>query len=102
MKRLPIRFSCALAALSFPVQAYADTNTYTYDALGRLVKVEVSGGPQNNVAASYSFDAADNRTNVTITGSQNSNGDNNGGAAATVRRMIATPLPGYFLLFIPN
>jgi hypothetical protein len=49
----------------------AETITYTYDAKGRLVKVERSGSVNNNVKAEYKHDKADNRTNVTVTGSPN-------------------------------
>jgi hypothetical protein len=44
----------------------AETVTYTYDARGRLVKVVRSGNVNNNVSASYSYDKADNRTNVNV------------------------------------
>jgi hypothetical protein len=43
-----------------------ETVTYTYDARGRLVKVVRTGGVNNNVSASYSYDKADNRTNVNV------------------------------------
>jgi YD repeat-containing protein len=44
----------------------SETITYTYDARGRLVKVERSGTVNNNVSASYVYDKADNRTNVNV------------------------------------
>jgi uncharacterized protein involved in exopolysaccharide biosynthesis len=49
----------------------AETITYTYDAKGRLVKVERSGSVNNGVKVEYKHDKADNRTNVTVTGSPN-------------------------------
>ena len=58
---------CALPA----VAGAAETITYTYDAKGRLVKVERAGSVNNNVKAEYTHDKADNRTNVTVTGSSN-------------------------------
>ena len=64
----------ALAALLISASGAAlaaETITYTYDAKGRLVKVERSGSVNNNVKAEYSLDKADNRTNVTVTGSAN-------------------------------
>jgi hypothetical protein len=49
----------------------AETITYTYDAKGRLVKVERSGNVNHGVKAEYKHDKADNRTSVTVTGSPN-------------------------------
>jgi hypothetical protein len=43
-----------------------ETIKYTYDARGRLVKVERSGTVNNNVSANYAYDKADNRTNVDV------------------------------------
>lgn len=52
-----------------PLQAWAaETITYTYDAKGRLVKVEHSGTVNNGVKAEYTHDKADNRKNVKVTG----------------------------------
>jgi fructose-specific phosphotransferase system component IIB len=45
----------------------SETITYTYDARGRLVKVERQGSVNNNVTAEYKYDKADNRTNVNVT-----------------------------------
>lgn len=53
------------ASMSVAADA-AETMTYTYDALGRLVKVSRSGTVNNGVNACYSQDKADNRTNVTV------------------------------------
>jgi hypothetical protein len=50
----------------------AETINYSYDAKGRLVKVERSGTVNNNVVTNYAFDKADNRTTKTTTGSPNS------------------------------
>ncbi len=49
----------------------AETVDYTYDAQGRLVKVERSGTVNNNVDTEYTFDHADNRTKEKTTGSPN-------------------------------
>ena len=51
---------CAAAAMA------TETITYTYDARGRLVRVVRTGSVNNNVSANYSYDKADNRTNVNI------------------------------------
>lgn len=49
----------------------AETIKYTYDAKGRLVKVERTGTINNGVTTTYTHDKADNRTNVKTTGSPN-------------------------------
>jgi len=56
---------------SFVVAASAsasETITYTYDALGRLTQVARSGAVNNGISESYSYDPANNRTNVTVSG----------------------------------
>jgi uncharacterized protein involved in exopolysaccharide biosynthesis len=64
---------CASLACGFGSAAAAtETIVYTYDAKGRLVKVERSGTVNNGVTTQYSHDHADNRINVTVTGSPNS------------------------------
>lgn len=46
-----------------------ETTNYTYDALGRLVAVDVDGGPADTSGAEYSYDDAGNRTSLsTATG----------------------------------
>jgi YD repeat-containing protein len=56
----------AIAAVAATAMA-SETITYTYDARGRLVKIQRSGSVNNNVRANYSYDKADNRTNVNVT-----------------------------------
>ncbi len=46
----------------------AETVTYTYDALGRLVKKVITGTVNNGVQVEYTHDAADNRSKVKVTG----------------------------------
>jgi YD repeat-containing protein len=46
----------------------AETIAYSYDSLGRLVRVEHSGSVNGGAKADYSYDSADNRTNVTVSG----------------------------------
>ncbi len=64
---LTLLFVAVAPALLFA----AETITYTYDAKGRLVKVERSGTVNNGVKADYTHDKANNRTNVTVSGSPN-------------------------------
>ncbi|PQA89216.1 hypothetical protein CW354_04565 [Marinicaulis flavus] len=49
----------------------SETVDYTYDAQGRLIKVERSGTVNNDVDTEYEYDDANNRTNETTTGSPN-------------------------------
>ncbi|MFC0590404.1 hypothetical protein ACFFF7_13390 [Novosphingobium aquiterrae] len=56
--------------LASPAHA-TETIKYTYDAKGRMVKVERTGTVNNGVTTNYSHDKADNRTNVKTTGSGN-------------------------------
>ena len=70
-KHARIGAAVLLAAVGPALVFAAETITYTYDAKGRLVKVERSGTVNNGVKAEYKHDKADNRTNVTVTGSPN-------------------------------
>ncbi|WP_228244146.1 hypothetical protein [Porphyrobacter sp. GA68] len=58
----------ALLSLSAPPAQASQTTTYTYDARGRLVKVERTGNPNSNARTEYRHDRAHNRTRVTTTG----------------------------------
>ena len=64
----PIMLFCLVAGSSTPFysSAASETVNYSYDAAGRLVKVDRSGAVGKGVSVSYSFDKADNRTNVTV------------------------------------
>ena len=53
-------------AIAAPAAA-SETITYQYDALGRLVQVTRTGTVNNGASATYSYDPANNRTNVTTT-----------------------------------
>lgn len=70
MKNVRIGAMIGIAAITgLAAAAFAsETVTYKYDARGRLVKVEHSGTINNGVVANYTFDKADNRTNVKVTG----------------------------------
>jgi YD repeat-containing protein len=64
--------AASIAACIGSAAAATETITYTYDAKGRLVKVERTGTVNNGVTTQYTHDKADNRSNVTVTGSPNS------------------------------
>ncbi|MEP3050460.1 MAG: hypothetical protein ABJP48_09655 [Erythrobacter sp.] len=51
-------------------QAQSSTEAYTYDALGRLIKVETSGGQNDDETRAICYDDAGNRTDYeAVTGS---------------------------------
>jgi YD repeat-containing protein len=60
-------FAGALIAITATSVWANETINYSYDARGRLVKVQRSGTINNNVKAEYKYDKADNRTNVNVT-----------------------------------
>ena len=63
------RYLAAAALALLPSLASAsETTNYSYDAKGRLVIVTHAGGPNDGASTTYAFDAADNRTSVTING----------------------------------
>lgn len=65
-KRLRLA-AAAVAVITAITPALAqETLTYTYDARGRLVSVNHGTGPNAGAVSSYSYDAADNRSNVVV------------------------------------
>ena len=50
----------AISLTSIPTLA-AETRTYTYDALGRVVKVENTGSVNNNQTRRFCYDKVGNR-----------------------------------------
>jgi hypothetical protein len=61
----------AVAVTLAAIASASETINYSYDAKGRLVKVVRTGTVNNGVNVSFTHDKADNRTNVTVTGSPN-------------------------------
>lgn len=64
-----LRHPCALTAgLLMPAAALAqaETTSFSYDALGRVIEAE-STASGDTITNSYSYDAADNRTSATVT-----------------------------------
>ena len=67
--RSRLRLLILMSGIAAGAAAYAtETITYSYDARGRLIKVVHTGAVNNNVVSNYSYDNANNRTNVTTTG----------------------------------
>lgn len=57
------------AAMAAAAAALAsETLNYSYDARGRLVRVQHDGSVNGNVVTNYSYDKADNRTLRNTTG----------------------------------
>lgn len=65
-RRLKVALLAIAGAGSWPAAA-TETITYTYDAKGRVVQVVRTGTVNNNGAATYQYDKADNRKQVTGT-----------------------------------
>jgi len=74
----------ALCFLGVATAATAAETRYTYDALGRLTKVEAGNGR----VTEYTYDAANNRTKVTSTGGSSG-------------RVVVLPLLGGLVLPLP-
>lgn len=58
----------AASAMSPPSMGN-ETINYTYDARGRLTNVTHAGSVNNNLQANYTYDKADSRATVNVTGS---------------------------------
>jgi len=64
------KYLALVILLAVGAAAYAaETITYTYDSRGRLIQVSHSGTVNNNVVTTYTYDKANNRSQVTTTGS---------------------------------
>ena len=98
------RFGVAALAVLVPLSAAQaqETTTYTYDALGRVVTVQKSGGPSTGVQTTYQYDRAGNRTNVTVINAPNGAGGGDTGGGASVPPSdplyVVVPLNGYTLI----
>jgi len=63
------KIALALSALAIAAAAAAaETIAYSYDARGRLVKVQHNGSVNDNVATNYVYDKADSRILKNTTG----------------------------------
>lgn len=68
MRLVSLISGVAILAIAAPILA-SETIAYEYDAKGRLVRVVRSGTVNNGVVAQYDYDRADNRSNVSTSGS---------------------------------
>lgn len=77
MTRLILAMGIALTTVAAAASTAAmggmgnETINYTYDARGRLTNVSHSGSVNNNLQANYTYDKADNRLTMNVTGSPN-------------------------------
>ncbi|WP_245409654.1 hypothetical protein [Allosphingosinicella vermicomposti] len=90
LKQLGMAASIAGGALGLSPVSASETTAYKYDALGRLVQTNVSGGANNGLANQISYDPAGNRENYQTTG-----------AKPRTRKVIVLPLNGYTIIPLP-
>ena len=83
----------ALSLIGSAAAHAAETITYQYDAKGRLVQVAHSGSVNDGVVANYSFDLADSRSNLTVSGSSFN---------SPPQRVIVVPLNGMTVISLPS
>jgi len=73
MRRLALAGAILLATLLAAATAAPmignETINYAYDARGRLTNVTHTGSVNNNLQANYTYDKAENRVTVNVTGS---------------------------------
>ncbi len=81
---MSMKLVLGMVIVMMPLGAHAaETTTYRYDAKGRLLEVKQTGGPANNATSTYTYDAADNRTNVKV---------------EAQRRVVVVPLNGFTVI----
>ena len=68
MKRVEIFAAAGIALTAVAAAHAAEALTYSYDARGRLVRVQHNGSVNSNVVTNYVIDKADNRTLKNVTG----------------------------------
>lgn len=68
MKKMEILAATGIALAAAAAAHAAETLTYSYDARGRLIRVQHNGSVNANVVTNYSYDKADNRTLKNVTG----------------------------------
>lgn len=74
-KLLHLSLATALVLFAAAPALASETVTYTYDELGRLVRTSQTGSVNNGVVTDIDYDAAGNRTDYDVTGSNGSGTD---------------------------
>jgi YD repeat-containing protein len=59
-----VSWGALFAVATWSGAAAAETVSYSYDAKGRLITVQRSGGPAAGLTTQYALDKADNRSRV--------------------------------------
>lgn len=75
-----------------------ETRAFTYDALGRLVAVNVEGGPADETSRSYTYDKAGNRVQVAATGAAPAEDPGNGDPGASPPSRLRLYFNGTFYI----
>jgi hypothetical protein len=78
-----------LAAFAAGSPAVAETQTYNYDVFGRLIQTSTSNSVTSSMVAATVYDNADNRSNYTVTGSNNN---------TPIVGVIVVPLSGFTII----
>lgn len=68
MKRVEILAAAGIALTAAAAAHATEILTYSYDARGRLIRVQHNGSVNANVVTNYVLDKADNRTLKNVTG----------------------------------
>lgn len=68
MRETMLAVAAGLAMAAAATGLASETVNYSYDARGRLVRVEHNGSVNNGVVTNYSYDKADNRTLKNVSG----------------------------------
>lgn len=92
---------CAIALMAFSISGFsvkaAETSTYKYDALGRLIETKTTDGPNNNTNTNVEYDKASNRTNYRVTGSTDTSPPQNPPPPSALK-VIVLPINGYTII----
>jgi hypothetical protein len=79
----------ALIAVGLGSAAFADdTVAYKYDALGRVIEADYTGGPRDGQTVAYTYDPAGNRTQLVTTG----------GPPPPITGVVVLPLLGFLVI----
>lgn len=98
--RIPVIGGAILLAMAGVAQAN-QPKTYTYDALGRLVKVEKENQQAQPIVTDIEYDDAGNRKRYAVTGAPDQP-PNGGDGSEGGRIFIVIPLNGYTVIPAPK